>query len=117
MVPWSPGHPLMCRLVVLFAVGALLGHVCALEPNHHHLANASASIGSAGPDAGEPVAMEDASCEGLKPASAWPVLRAIDSPPLSVPGRAVPGSVRAGRAASALVPRPPLFLLHAALLI
>ena len=107
----------MCRLVVLFAIGVLLGHVCALEPDHRHAANASASIGSAGPDSGEPVAIEDASCESLKPASAGPVMRAIDSPPLPVPGRAVQGSVSAECASNVPVPRLPLFVLHAALLI
>jgi hypothetical protein len=117
MAPSSPGHRLMCRLVVLFAVGTLLGHVCALEPGHHHPADASAGIGFAGPDSGGPVAIDEASCENLKPASVWPVIRAIDNRPLPVPGLVVPGSVRAGRAASALVPRPPLFVLHAALLI
>lgn len=117
MAPSSPGSALMCRLVVLFAVATLLGHVCGLEPDHHHPANASVSIGSAGPDSGEPVAIEDASCESLKPASAWPVMRAIDSPSLPVPGRAVQGLVRAEWASNVPVPRLPLFVLHAALLI
>ena len=102
---------------MLFAVATMLGHVCGLEPGHHHLADASAWIGSAGPDSGGPVAIDEASCESLKPPSAWPVMRAIDSQPLPVPGLAVPGLARAGQAASAPVPRPPLFVLHAALLI
>ena len=117
MAPSSPGSARMCRLVVLFAVATLLGHVCGLEPDHHHPANASVSIGSAGPDSGEPVAIEDASCESLPPASAWPVMRAIDSPPLPVPGRAVQGLMRAEWASNVPVPRLPLFVLHAALLI
>ena len=107
----------MCRLVVLFAIGVLLGHVCAVEPGHHHPASASAWISSAGPDSVEPVAIEDASCDSLKPASAWPVMRAIDSPPLPVPARAVQGSVRAGWASNVPGRRLPLFVLHAALLI
>jgi len=107
----------MCWLVVLFAVGTLLGPVCALESGHHHLADASAGIGSAGPDFGGPVTIDQASCESLKPASAWPVMRAIDSRPPPVPGLAVPDSTRAGRAATVPVPRLPLFVLHAALLI
>jgi hypothetical protein len=117
MAPSSPGHRLMCWLVVLFAFGTLLGHVCALEPGHHHPADASAGIGFAGPHSGEPVAIDEASCESLKPASVWPVIRVIDGRPLPVPGRAVPGSVRAGQAANVPVPRLPLFVLHAALLI
>ena len=117
MVPSSPGHRLMSRLVVAFAVATMLGHVCGLDPGHHHLADASAEIGSAGHDTGGRVAIDDASCESLKPASAWPVMRAIDGQPLPVPGLAVPRSVRAGQAASVPVPRPPLFVLHAALLI
>jgi hypothetical protein len=111
------GSPLMCRLVLLFAVGTLLGHVCAPEPGHHHLVDASACIGSTGPDSGGPMAIDEASCESLKPASAWPVMRAIDSRPLPVSGLAVRDSARAGRAADVPVPRLPLFVLHAALLI
>jgi hypothetical protein len=88
------------------------------EPgHHHHLADASAWIGSVGPDSGGPVAIDEASCESLKPASAWPVMRAIDSRPLPVSGLAVPGSAGAGQAATVPVPRLPLFVLHAALLI
>jgi hypothetical protein len=107
----------MSRLVVAFAVATLLGHVCGLEPGHHHLADASAAIGSAGPDSGGPMAIGEASCESLKPASAWPVMRAVDSRPLPVPGPTVPGLPRVGRAADVPVPRLPLFVLHAALLI
>jgi hypothetical protein len=107
----------MSRLVVAFAVATLLGHVCGLDPGHHHLADASAGIGSASHDSGGRVAIDDASCESLKPESAWPVMRTLDSQPLPFPGLAVPGSVRAGRAASAPGPHLPLFVLHAALLI
>jgi hypothetical protein len=117
MAPSSLGRQLMCRVVVLFAFGVLLGHVCALEPAHHHRADASVGIGSAGPDSGGPVAIDDASCENLKPESAWPVMRAIDGQPLPVPGHTVPGLPRVGRAADVPVPRLPLFVLHAALLI
>jgi hypothetical protein len=106
----------MCRLVALFAVAPLLGHVCELGSGHHHVADASAWIGSPGPDAGGSVAIDEASCESLRPASAWPVMRAIGSRPLPVPGLAVPGLARAGRVAVP-VPRLPLFVLHAALLI
>jgi hypothetical protein len=117
MAPPSPGPRLMCRLVVLFAVATLLGHVCGLEPDHHHLADASAGIDSAGPDSGGPAAIDEASCDSVKPTTVWPVMRTIDNPPLPVPGLAVPGLVRAGRIADVPVPRLPLFVLHAALLI
>jgi hypothetical protein len=117
MTPSSPGRWLMGRLVMMFAVATLLGHVCTRDPAHHHRAEASVGIGSAGPDSGGPVVIDEASCESLKPASAWPVMRAIDSGPLPVSGLAVPGSARAGQAATVPVPRLPLFVLHAALLI
>jgi hypothetical protein len=117
MAPSSPGSALMCRFVVLFAVATLLGHVCGLEPGHHHLADASTWIGSAGPDSGGAVAIGEASCESLKPASAWPGMRAVDSRPLPVLGPTVPSFVRARRAASASVQDVALFVLHAALLI
>lgn len=116
MASLSPGHQLMCRLVTLFAVATLLGHVCGLEPGHPHLADASTWIGSPGIDSGGPVAIDEASCESLKSASAWPVMRAIDSRPLPVPGLAC-GSAMAGRDADVPIPRLPLFVLHAALLI
>jgi hypothetical protein len=102
---------------MVFAVATLLGHVCTLEPAHHHRAEASAWIGSAGPDSCGPVAIDEASCESLKPATAWPLMRAIDGQPLPVPGPIVPGLPRVGRAADVPVPRLPLFVLHAALLI
>jgi hypothetical protein len=107
----------MSRLVVAFAVATLLGHVCGLEPGHHHLTDASAGIGSASHDSGGRVAIDDASCESLKPESAWPVMRVIDGQPLPVPGPTVPGLPRVGRAADVPVPRLALFVLHAALLI
>ena len=107
----------MCRLVVLFAVVTLLGHVCGLEPGHHHLADASAWISSAGPDSGGSVTIDEASCDSVKPTTVWPVIRNIDSRPLHVPDLVVPGSARAGWAPNLPVPRLPLFVLHAALLI
>jgi hypothetical protein len=42
----------MRRLVVLFAVATLLGHVCGPELGHDHLADASTWIGSLGPVGG-----------------------------------------------------------------
>ena len=113
----SPDQSLWRRLIVLFAFGTLLGHVCVLEPGHHDLADVSAGIGSADPDLGGSVAIHAASCESLKSSSAWPGMRAIDSRPLPVPGLAVSGSARAWRAANVPVPRVPRFVLHAALLI
>jgi hypothetical protein len=107
----------MCRLVVLFAVATLLGHVCGLEPDHHHLADASVWIGSAASDVGGPVTIDEASCDSVKPTTVWPVIRPIDNQPLHVPGLAVPGSARAGWAQNVPVPRLRLFVLHAALLI
>jgi hypothetical protein len=119
MAPSSPGYALMGRVVVLFAVATLLGHVCGLEPGHHHQADASTGIGSPGPDSGGPVAIDGASCESLKPAAGWPgpVVRAIDSQPLHVPDLVEPGSTRGGWAPNVPVPRLRLFVLHAALLI
>jgi hypothetical protein len=113
----SSGHSLVRRVVVLFAFGTLLGYVCVLEPGHHHPADASAWIGSAHPGSHGPLPIDEASCESLKPASVWPVIRLVDPAPLSLAGLSVLGSMRAGRAARVPVSRPPLFVLHAALLI
>jgi hypothetical protein len=106
----------MYRLVVLFAVATLLGHVCGLEPDHY-LVDASAWIGSAGPDSGGSVAIDEASCDSVKPTTVWPVIRPIDNQPVHVAGLVVPGSARAGWAPNVPVPRLRLFVLHAALLI
>lgn len=107
----------MCRLVVLFAVATLLGHVCGLEPDHHHLADATAWISPAGFDSGGAVTIDEASCDSVKPTTVWPVIRPIDSQSLHVVDLVVPGSARAGWAPNVSVPRLPLFVLHAALLI
>jgi hypothetical protein len=117
MAPSLRGPQLMRRLVVLFAVATLLGHVCGLEPDHHHLADASAWIGSAGPDSGRSMTIDEASCDSVKPTAVWPVIRPIDSQPPYVPDLVVPGSARAGWAPNVQVPRLRLFVLHAALLI
>jgi hypothetical protein len=117
MAPSSPGRRLMRRFVMLFALGTLLGHVCALEPGHHHPVDGSPWIGPGGQDSRGPLPIDEASCENVKPASVWPVIRLIDTWPLSLPDLAVLGSIRAWRAASIPVSRPPLFVLHAALLI
>jgi hypothetical protein len=117
MAPPSPGPRLMCRWAVLFAVATLLGHVCGLEPGHHHLADASAWISPGGPDSGGPVTIEAASCDSVKPTTVWPVIRPIDGQPLQVADLVEPGSARADWAPNVPVPRLRLFVLHAALLI
>lgn len=117
MAPPSPGPGLLCRLVVLFAVSTLLGHVCGLEPGHHHLAGASAWIIPAGADSGGPVTIDEASCDSVKPTTVWPVIRPIASQPLHVPNLVEAGSARAGWAPNLPIPRLRLFVLHAALLI
>jgi hypothetical protein len=117
MAPSSPDSARMCRLVVLFAVATLLGHVCGLEPII--ITRPTPRYRSAPP---API-----------PASPWrsrtPLVRASRRHPpgpscepstahrFPSPGRAVQGLVRAEWASNVPVPRLPLFVLHAALLI
>lgn len=113
------GRPLMCRVVLVVALAALLGHVCALETDAAHgLAEHARSAGAApehqGPEASD---LHVASCDGIKPTSMGPLVSTVDSRPMA--------TVRLGRiwprpflgVSSLAVSRPPLFILHASLLI
>ena len=113
----SPGHRLMCQLVVLFALGTLLGHVCALEGGHAHPPHMASSASSADTHSGGSVAIHEGSCEGLKPTSTSSVLRLIGSRPLAVSYLVVAAPATAAGIVSAPVPRQALFVLHGAALL
>lgn len=114
----TPSHRRQVRawLVLLVAIGAVLGHVCMM-PLHAHAEDAtSATPDPAGHDDSDARAVYRASCEALRSAPAQPPTSAVMAstlgppPPLPREVARVPAPVvRAGS--------PPLFLLHAALLI
>jgi len=104
-------------LVLLVAIGAVLGHVCMMPLHAHADDAASVTLGPGGHDDSDDHAVYRASCEALRtaPAQLPPsalVASALASPlpPLARETARVPAT--AFRAES-----PALFLLHAALLI
>jgi hypothetical protein len=113
------GRPLRYRVVLVVALAALLGHVCALETEtaHGSVAHArstDAVPGHSGEDAPD---VHAASCDGIKPISMGPLISTVHSQPMA--------RVRLGRiwsrqslgASSFAVSRPALFILHGSLLI
>ena len=106
------------RLVLWLAIATLLGHVCGLEGAHAHGPHVASWASSADAHSAEPMAIHDASCEGLRPTSTSlsPDVGFLGTQPLAVSDDTVAAPVRAARLAS-----PPgrhaLFVLHGALLI
>ena len=102
--------------VLLLAVVMLLGHICVL-PTHRHVETAPGHGDEAQPhDAG--VAVHAGSCEVLRPSGiACPAVVAISAFIVPTPGE--PLKQLSGRGGTSPLPTgsPPLFLLHAALLI
>ena len=113
------GRPLRSRVVLVVALAALLGHVCALETETAHGSAEHARSTDAVPGhSGEaPPDVHAASCDGIKPTSMGPLVSTVHSQPMA--------TVRLGRiwsrqspgAASLTISRPALFILHASLLI
>jgi hypothetical protein len=110
---------LMCRGLLVVALAALLGHVCALETEAVHgpverAPSADATPTHSGHDAPD---VHAASCDGIKPAAMGLLVSTADS------GRMA--TARSGRIWSRSVPgvssvagsRPALFILHGSLLI
>ncbi len=112
-------RPLMRRGVLVVALAALLGHVCALESEAAHGPAEHAPPTGAVPARPGPEAstLHGASCDGIKPTLMAPLVSTVDSRPMA--------TVRLGRiwsrpslgVSSLAVSRPALFILHASLLI
>ena len=116
MAPRTPRHHRVpCRVLLLLVVAALLGHVCALEGGHAHPFHVASSAGAAHAESSGSVAAHEASCEGLKPTFASPVLRLIGSRLLAVSCLTVAAPATAAGMVSVPVPRHALFVLHGAL--
>lgn len=111
----TPSHRRQVRawLVLLVAIGAVLGHVMSL---HAHAEDPTTASAAGGHDDNDDPAVYRASCEALRTIPAQVPTTAVTAstlgppPPLPREVARVPTPVvRAGS--------PPLFLLHAALLI
>jgi hypothetical protein len=113
------GHRQRVRawLVLLVAIGALLGHVCTMPLHAHAEEAASATAGSGGHDDSDDHVVYHASCEALRtaPAQLTPSVM-MSSTIVRAP---VPVARETARVAASVfrAESPPLFLLHAALLI
>ena len=109
------------RGLLVVALAALLGHVCALEiaSTHGSVGHApSAAEGASHPHSGNDVPhVHAASCDGIRPTPTGFLLSLADSRPMTTVHLA-PGGSWLPRAASSLpVSRSRLFILHASLLI
>jgi hypothetical protein len=102
--------------VVIFAVVMLLGHICVL-PTHRHVETAPGHGDEAQPhDADE--AVHAGSCEVLRSSGiACPAVVAISAFIVPTPGEPLKQLIGRRGMPSLPTPSPPLFLLHAALLI
>jgi hypothetical protein len=116
MRPLTRAHGFVAASLLIIAITAVLGHICVL-PVHAHAVPVEGH-GSHDDDSSEN-SVHTASCDALKSASATPTILpvAMSTPlvvvePLSLKRRAFDAAPGRADADS-----PPLFLLHAALLI
>ena len=102
--------------VVVLAVVMLLGHICIL-PTHRHVETAPWHSDEAQPhDAGE--AVHAGSCEALRSSGiACPAVLAVSEFIVMTPGEPLKQLIGRGGTSPLPTGSPPLFLLHAALLI
>jgi hypothetical protein len=110
---------LMRRGLLVVALAALLGHVCALEPEAAHGPAAPARSTEAAPvHPGEDAPdVHAASCDGIKPTSTGPLVSTLENPPTATVRLARIWSRDPLAASSPSVPRPALFILYGSLLI
>jgi len=107
----------VARLSVLLLAGVMLmGHICVL-PTHGHVETAPGHVDEAQPhDADE--AVHTGSCEALPSSGiACPAVLAISAFVVAAPVEPLKQLVGRRGITSLPTPSPPLFLLHAALLI
>jgi hypothetical protein len=116
MRPPAPHHGFVATALLILAIVAVLGHICVL-PVHAHAVPVEGH--SSHDDGGSDNSVHTASCDALKTASATPsivlvptTVPAINVEPVSLKGHAFDAAPVSAHPAS-----PPLFLLHAALLI
>jgi hypothetical protein len=114
MRPETRAHGVVAAALLIIAIIALLGHVCVL-PVHAHMVPAE-DHGSHGDDP-EDNSVHAASCDALRSTSAAPLtVPAATWTPLAIV-EPVSGRLFDTHPLRAHAESPPLFLLHAALLI
>jgi hypothetical protein len=106
-------HPHVAAALLIVAIIAVLGHVCVL-PGHTHILPVE-DHGSHGDAADDSV--HAASCDALKSTSATPSIVPVASWSPLVAVEPLKLRVFDASPATAYAESPPLFLLHAALLI
>lgn len=113
------GHRQQVRawLVLLVAIGALLGHVCTMPLHAHAEEAASATAGSGGHDESDNRAVYHASCEALRTAPAQLTPSTVMSSTIAQAPAPVARETARVSAPVLRAESPLLFLLHAALLI
>ena len=107
----------MRRVVVLCALVALLGHVCALDAGDDHRPERAQRAGPVHPWSGEYAASDPASCDGLNPTSLGPAASALENRPVGGLGVAGTPSSRIAPPPCQPVPGRTLYLAHRALLL
>jgi len=107
----------MREVLVLCALAAVLGHVCATDVSGHAAAATALAAGPVNPLPSHHSAIHAASCDGLKPGSVGPASPSLESRPVA--GLLALSAPRSQGAPPACrrAPGPPLFVLHAALLV
>jgi hypothetical protein len=115
MRPLTRTHGFVAAALLIVAIIAVLGHICVL-PVHAHAVPVEGH-GSHDDDSSEN-SVHTASCDALKSASATPsILPAATSTPLVVVEPVLLKRAFDVASSRAHADSPPLFLLHAALLI
>jgi hypothetical protein len=115
MRPLTRTHGFVAAALLIIAIIAVLGHVCVL-PVHAHMVPVEGH-GSHGDDAPSDDSVHAASCDALKSTSATPSIVPATTSTLLLVVKPVLLRLFDTAAASTHTESPPLFLLHAALLI
>ena len=113
------GRPFLWRGILVVALAALLGHICApdIEGTHGpagHVRSTGATHSGSPKDAPD---VHGASCDGIKPTTMGPVVSTVESRPTAPIDLGQTWSRPSLRTSCLEVSRPALFILHASLLI
>ena len=113
------GRPPLLRGILVVALAALLGHVCAFETEAiHRPAMHARSTGTAHSDSAKDAPdVHAASCDGIKPTATGPLVSTLESRPMAPIGLSETWSRPVLGASSLDVSHPALFILHGSLLI
>jgi hypothetical protein len=113
------GRPFLCRGILVVALAALLGHICAPEiEGAHGPAGHARSTGATHSDSQKDAPdVHGASCDGIKPTTMGPLVSTVESRPIAPIDLGQTWSRPSLGTSFLEVSRPALFILHASLLI